>query len=250
MTDVVRPHESASYQLFMLALSLFALGIIAAQVALKLDPEVEAILDYADYLVCAFFFIDFLVSLRYAPNRWRYLSTWGWLDLLSAIPVLDAARWGRLARIVRIFRVLRALRAANLLASAVMRHRSENTFLAVSLLAVLLVVFSSIAVLQFETTEQSNIKTGEDAFWWAIVTITTVGYGDFYPVTPEGRLVAALLMCSGVGLFGTFSGLLAARLIAPDASSAESEIAALRAEIASLRQAIETQYQLRDRQQD
>ena len=65
--------------------------------------------------------------------------------------MLYAARWGRLARIVRIFGVLRALRAAKLLTSAVLRHRSENTLLTISLAAVVLVVFSSIAVLQFET---------------------------------------------------------------------------------------------------
>jgi voltage-gated potassium channel len=242
MTEAQRPHETASYQLFMLTLSLFALGVISVQVTLKLDPEVEKILDYADYLVCILFFTDFLISLWYAPNRWRYLYTWGWLDLLSSIPVLDATRWGRVARIVRILRVLRALRAANLLASAVLRHRSRNAFLAVSLLAVVLITFSSIAILQFETTAQSNIKTAEDAFWWATVTITTVGYGDFYPVTPEGRLVAVILMGSGVGLFGTFSGLLAARFIGPEVDpSTESDIGALRVEIAALRRQLEAQ---------
>src|SRR5688572_22908781 len=120
MTEAQRPYKTASYQLFMLTLSLFALGVITVQVTLKLDPEVEKILDYADYLVCILFFTDFLISLWYAPNRWRYLYTWGWLDLLSSIPVLDATRWGRVARVVRILRVLRALRAANLLASAVL----------------------------------------------------------------------------------------------------------------------------------
>jgi voltage-gated potassium channel len=74
--------------------------------------------------------------------------------------------------------VLGALRAAKLLTSAVLRHRSENTLLTVSLAAVVLVVFSSIAVLQVETAAWSNIKTVDDALWWAIVAITTVGYGD------------------------------------------------------------------------
>jgi voltage-gated potassium channel len=135
MTTAERPHESVSYQIFMLVLSLFALRTIAVQVTLKRDPEVENILGYADYLICTIFFIDFLLSLWYGPNRWRYGSTWGWLDLRRF------QCWGRLACIVRIFRVRRA---ANLLASAVLQHRSKNTSLAVSLLAVLLVIFSSM----------------------------------------------------------------------------------------------------------
>lgn len=60
-----------------------------------------------------------------------------------------------------------------------------------------------------ETAPESNIKTAEDAIWWAFVTITTVGYGDRFPVTTEGRIIAALLMTAGVGLFGTFTGFIA-----------------------------------------
>jgi voltage-gated potassium channel len=230
--------ESASYQLFMLVLSLFALGTLAAQVTIKLDPEIEDILDYADSMVCVFFFIDFLICLWYARRRWHYLFTWGWLDLLSSIPTLNIARWGRVARVIRIFLMLRVLRATKLLTWAVLRHRAQNAFLAAILLTILLIVFCSITVLQFETVRGSNIKTGEDAFWWAIVTITTVGYGDYYPVTVGGRLVAAILMSAGVGLIGVFSGLFATWFLAPGQDSKEVT-AALRTEIAALRQAIE-----------
>ena len=72
-----------------------------------------------------------------------------------------------------------------------------------------MVIFSSIAILQVETDPNSNIKTAEDAIWWAYVTITTVGYGDKFPVTTEGRIIAAVLMTVGVGLFGTFTAFLA-----------------------------------------
>mgnify|MGYP001293428771 CR=1 FL=1 len=79
----------------------------------------------------------------------------------------------------------------------------------VAILAVLMVIFSSVAILQVEDDPASNIKTAEDAIWWAYVTITTVGYGDKYPVTTEGRIIAAFLMTTGVGLFGTFTGFVA-----------------------------------------
>jgi voltage-gated potassium channel len=69
-----------------------------------------------------------------------------------------------------------------------------------------MVIFSSIAILQVEDSPESNIKTAGDALWWSYVTITTVGYGDKYPVTTEGRVIAAVLMTVGAGLVGTFTG--------------------------------------------
>lgn len=72
-----------------------------------------------------------------------------------------------------------------------------------------MIVFGSIAILEFEKGEETNINNAEDALWWSFVTITTVGYGDKYPVTTEGRIVAGVLMIVGVGLFGTFTGFVA-----------------------------------------
>jgi voltage-gated potassium channel len=77
------------------------------------------------------------------------------------------------------------------------------------LISITLVIFSSIAILNVETKPESNIKGAEDALWWAVVTITTVGYGDKYPITTEGRIIGALLMTAGVGLFGAFTGYVA-----------------------------------------
>ena len=73
-----------------------------------------------------------------------------------------------------------------------------------------MLILGSISILQVETVPESNIKTASDAIWWAFTTITTVGYGDVYPVTAGGRVIAALLIITGVGLFGTFTGFVAA----------------------------------------
>lgn len=231
---------SASYQVFMLVLCVYALAMLAAQTAVRFDPRTRDVLDYADYAVCAIFFADFWVNLIRATNRWRYFITWGWLDLLSSIPTFDIGRWGRLARVARILRMLRGLRATKVLATLVIRRRAQSAFLAATLVALLLLIFCSVAILNVESSSQSNIKTAEDAVWWAVTTITTVGYGDRYPVTSEGRAIAAILMCSGVGLFGTFSGFLAAWFVGPQGGedSVASEIRALRAEVASLRRAM------------
>lgn len=236
---VRRVAVSAPYQIFMLALCLFALLALAAQATIQLEPESVDVLQYADVVVCLFFFGDFLYSLWRAPSRTRYFVTWGWLDLLSSIPAINVARLGRLARVFRIFRVLRGLRASRLLAEVILERRAESTFLAATLVAVLLLVFASVSVLEFESHANSNIQTAEDALWWAFVTITTVGYGDRVPVTSEGRVVAAILMTAGVGLFGTFSGFLAAWFLKPGVGAETSELGELRKEIGALRGAIE-----------
>lgn len=75
--------------------------------------------------------------------------------------------------------------------------------------------------------------------WWAFATITTVGYGDRFPVSGEGRLIAAILMTAGVGLFGAFSAALAAWFLAPEEEATDQEIANLRAELAAIRQLLE-----------
>src|SRR4029079_207624 len=101
--------SSASYQLFMLVLCIYALAALAVERVVGVQPEIRSVLDYADYAVCVLFFTDFVISLWRADNRTKYLATWGWLDLLSSIPMFSVARCGGVARIVRIFRVLRGL---------------------------------------------------------------------------------------------------------------------------------------------
>jgi voltage-gated potassium channel len=230
---------SPMYQAAMLVLCIYAMASLATQVAVRLEPQVRLILEYGDDAVCVLFLLDFLLSLWRAQHRWRYFYSWGWLDLVSSIPTLDVARWGRIARVVRIFRIFRGLRATKVLTSVVLKHRAQNTFLAASLVALLLVLFCSIAVLQVEAVPDGNIKTADDAIWWAVATITTVGYGDRYPITTEGRFVAVILMCAGVGLFGTFSGFLAAWFLAPEEAQTDSELVALREEVKALREAID-----------
>ena len=230
----------------MLVLCIYSLGILAFQ-ATNPTPSTMKILDYADLMVCVLFLGDFLFSLYRAENKWRYFVTWGWIDLLSSIPAVDVLRWGRAARILRVLRVLRGLRAVHIMTTLVRENRGQHTVMALCLIVITVVTFASVAILQFHLRpwglrwtsrigRAGNIKSAEDAVWWAMTTITTVGYGDRYPTTTEGRMVAVLLMSAGVGLFGTFSGFLASWFSGEDEDATTKEIAALRAEIARLSQ--------------
>ena len=237
------PHVSeeqwAGYNAVILLVSLIAIGMLAVGVVVELTPTTRSLLAYVDLAVCGVFMIDFGISLVRAPNRWQYFLTWGWIDLLSSIPVIDSLRWGRAARVVRILRVIRGIKAARFLAAIVFHNRARNALLAGSFVAVVVVFLSSFAILQFESHNAGNITSAEDAVWWAICTVTTVGYGDLYPVTWEGRVVAFILMVTGASSFGALSGLIASSFVQSD-DDHQDELRDLTAEVASLRLLLES----------
>ena len=212
---LIEARVNLAYQGFMLFLCLYALLALSAEVLLPKTLQDHLILDYADYLICFVFFVDFLLNLKAAENKWRYLRTWGWIDLLSSIPYVEALRVGRVARVLRILRLLRALKVSRFVVLHLIRQRKDAVLYGVGAIAFTLVIIASIAVLSFENVPQANIRSAGDALWWALCTISTVGYGDFYPVTWEGRIVAAILMTTGVGMIGVLSGTMVSWLVQP-----------------------------------
>jgi voltage-gated potassium channel len=126
------------------------------------------------------------------------------------------------------------------------------TFLTI-LLTILVLTVSSTLVLQFESkSSDATITTGGDALWYSIVTITTVGYGDFYPVTPAGRITAMFIMFMGVGIIGALASILASLLVggsspaeeeatpaAEPAISVEDELATIKEELAVMHQLLQ-----------
>lgn len=199
MKDHVTP-----FQLVMLALSFYVLGALIADLFFNLSPEMAQLLDYLDIVVCIFFFFDFSIRFYAAPNKWRFMR-WGWIDLLASIPA-GLFMAGRLVRIVQILRLLRAIKSMRMLWRLMFRNRAKGIFASATTATLLLVAFGSMTILLVENPNpDSPIDSAEEALWWAFVTVTTVGYGDYYPVTTLGRVVAVLLMISGVGLFGSFA---------------------------------------------
>jgi len=190
--------------LVVFVLSIYVLLAILADTVFKLPAETSTLLTYIDNTICVFFFAEFCVRFYKAENKLAFMK-WGWIDLISSVPAVSYLRAGRILRLIRLLRLIRAFRSTQMFVKYVFRNKAKGAFTSVTLLAILLIIFSSIAILQVEKDPNSNIKSAEDAIWWAYVTITTVGYGDKYPVTMEGRIIAAVLMTAGVGLFGTFT---------------------------------------------
>jgi voltage-gated potassium channel len=190
--------------LLILVLSVYVLIALIVFTFFDLPPDVKKLLQIIDDGICIIFLYDFFLRFYKADNKLVFMK-WGWIDLVSSIPSLPFMRFGRLFRMIRLFRILRAFRSVKVLTQHVFKNRVQGTMSAVGIITFLVVIFASISILLVETDPNSNIKTAEDSIWWSLVTVTTVGYGDKYPVTTEGRLIGVALMFVGVGLFGTFT---------------------------------------------
>jgi voltage-gated potassium channel len=208
--------------LIVLILSIYVLGALIVDSVYILPTETSLLLNYIDYSICIFFFIEFCIRFRKAENKLKFMR-WGWIDLISCIPMIETLRAGRLLRLIRLLRIIRAFKSTKNVVDHIFANKAQGAFTSVSVIALLLVIFSAIGILQVENDPNSNIKTAEDAIWWAYVTITTVGYGDKFPVTTEGRIIAAILMTAGVGLFGTFTAFVASWFATDNNQNIESE---------------------------
>src|SRR3954467_3511295 len=226
---------------------------------LPIDPETRVLVNFYDNMICVVFLIDFTMNLLGSkPKQAYFVSRRGWLDLLGSIPsfgVFQLTALFRLARLSRLARITRIMRgqAGKDLVIDVLKNRSQYATFITILLAGMVLSIASILVLNEESrSPDANIKSGGDALWWAIVTITTVGYGDFFPVTGLGRITAFFVMVAGIGIIGALASILASVLVSPrpvddaedeareassDAAVAAiaSELAALRSDIAALR---------------
>ena len=193
------------WDVFILFLSCYVLAAMLCEAILNLPKDTTDLLQVLDTIICVVFLGDFLYRLITIKDKFGYLK-WGWIDFISSIPTLDAFRIGRLFRIVRVLRILRGVRSTKTFLQLVFRNRAQSTLATVSVFSIAMVIFSSVAILYVEVYPESTIKTAQDALWWALATITTVGYGDKVPVTVERQVIAAILMVTGLGLFSTFTG--------------------------------------------
>ena len=191
--ETVPPRKrSNSYNIFIFVLTILSLAIMVV-LLLPLAPQTLSLLRVYDNLICVIFLIDFAYTLFSTPKKSDYfIKERGWLDLLGSIPALGITQYGgllRLARLSRLARIARLMKGENKkeLVKDVLQNRSQYAAFITILLTILVLTISSVLVLQFESRDPaSSIQTGADALWYSIVTITTVGYGDFYPVTGAG----------------------------------------------------------------
>jgi voltage-gated potassium channel Kch len=229
----------AIYQTFIVAVTAIAIAIVVIYYVVPLPDTVREVLYILDSLLTPIFVYDFLAHVYYARNRLKYLGTIGWLDLIGAMPGIPALRLARIPSLLMRIRELQHATPAEARQTARQRL-AESTLLAVALVVILVVTVGSILIVLIEApAEGANIKTGSDAVWWAIVTVSTVGYGDRFPVTNEGRLIGTLMIVMGVSLFSVLTSYIATQFMARRKGTGPSETDLLRQEVVELRKTIQ-----------
>jgi voltage-gated potassium channel len=246
--------ESHAYDLFILVLTVLSLGIMVAML-MPLGDSTIGLLQFYDNLICVIFLLDFTIQMRAShPKSHYFLHQRGWLDLLGSIPSFGVAfrytgllRLARLSRLARISRLLKGKQRADL-ARDVLENRSRYALFITVLTTMVVLCLASVFVLGFESDAPgANITTGWNAFWYSIVTITTVGYGDYYPVSVGGRISGMFIMATGIGVIGALASILASLLVGGGSSeepaaappATDADLTAIRTELAELRTMLE-----------
>jgi voltage-gated potassium channel len=213
--------KGAGYEIFIGALSVLSIVNLVLLYAIR-DDNLNTVLLWINILLSLIFLLDFTYRLLSAESKSTYfLHQWGWADLLASLP-FEQAKALRLFRLVRVYRLLDRYGARSIVRSIV-DDRAESALLTLLLMGILVLQFGSLAMLALERDAAgAEIVTASDALWYVLATISTVGYGDLVPVSSGGRVLGAVIIVIGVGIFGTFTGYLANLFLAPRRASADA----------------------------
>ena len=214
-------------ELPLMVLAFVMIPLLVGPILWRLSPQEEAIFLSLDYFIWALFVVDMGIKIIVAPHRLAYLRR-HWLEVLVVV--------------VPFFRPLRLLRIFLFGSRAWvgMRRLVHVDFLLVY--GVGLVIIAATVVASVEGGEGASIQSFPDALWWAVVTITTVGYGDMVPVTAAGRTIAFILMLGGIAFFSGVTANLASFMVRVQDSHKQAlsqlvtEVEGLRQEVIRLRQ--------------
>lgn len=200
--------------LIVISLVTFALDTLP-----ELNPAVRHSLSVAEYVIVAIFTLEYVLRIAVSDRKLAFIfSFYGLLDLVAIAPFylavgldLRSVRVFRLLRLVRVFKLLRYTEAASRLYRAFLITKEEIVLF--TAITIMLLYLSAVGMYYFERDAQLNeFASVFHSLWWAIATLTTVGYGDVYPVTVGGRVFTFLILLLGLGIVAVPSGLLASAL--------------------------------------
>jgi len=207
----------------MLVLAFLMVPLLLGPELFDLSPELRETFFVLDWFIWAVFALELAIKTYLSQDRGIYLKR-HWFDvIIVVVPFL------RPLRVVRSLRFMRVARGARLLSFAMRVIYSAQAIIGrhgirYALLAGALLFFAAAGLALLFEREDGNINTLDEALWWAVTTITTVGYGDRYPVTTEGRAIAVFLMFLGISLFSLVTANVAALFVLPEQKKEEATL--------------------------
>jgi voltage-gated potassium channel len=207
----------------MTALAFLMIPVLLIPLVRPVHGAVAVSFDTADYVIWALFAVDYGVRFGLAADRPRFVRTHVFDLAVVALPFLRPLRALRALRglgELRAFRLLQVSRLAAFVGTGIGHAREiirrRGLHYVVGLVIAIMFVAAGLEVAFEAHARGSNIHSYGDALWWAVVTVTSVGYGDKYPVTAAGRAVAVVLMITGIALFGVVTASIASYFVEQD----------------------------------
>jgi voltage-gated potassium channel len=210
--------ETIIDEVVIVVLSLVSVGLLVLEVAGDTSPAQGRLLERIDFGIAFVFLAEYVVAFVRAPDRRVFLRQ-RWWEIFACIPISsEFARAARGLMLLRLVRIMRLLRVARLAARIHMLFRTSRSMLVDSSLlyittSIVIVFSASLGFHYFEMDINQNVHGFWDSFWWAMTTVTTVGYGDIYPVTTGGRIIAIFLMLTGIGTLGLYTAAIASYVL-------------------------------------
>ena len=208
-----------AFDFVVLFLIVFSIITLTIDTLPDLPPFVSDFLDISEIVITVLFTIEYLVRVAAAPKKIGYiLSFYGIVDLIAILPFyialgvdLRAVRAFRLFRIIRILKLTRYGRAMERFAKALSYAKEEVVIFFIA--TIIILYLASVGMYYFEHDAQPDaFRSIFDSLWWAVATLTTVGYGDIYPVTVGGKIFTFVILMCGLGVVAVPAGLISAAL--------------------------------------
>lgn len=194
--------------ILIFVLSIYVLLEMSLEFVLHFSAETTRILNSIDFVICLVFLADYFYSIVKAPKHLSYALS-HIFDLISSIPFIPGLRF---LRIMRVFRFVRGFRGIRSLINAFQKRPMGTALASYSVYVGIIFIYCSLAFNKYELLINDKVQGYGDSLWMAFTTLTTIGYGDIYPVSTEGRITAAILVLTGAGFFALLSGELASLL--------------------------------------
>lgn len=191
------------YDALILFLSIYVLVQLSLEIILTIPDNISLLLSWIDFSICVVFLIDWIVFFILSKNKKTYFKR-RIFDLIASIPftqILRPLRVLRVIRLTRTLRIMRGLKGANPVFRFLLKNPARSALTIYLSFTLLIYFYCSLGLYNFEKGFNASINNFGDVLWMAFTSLTSVGYGDIYPVTSGGRILAVILVTVGMGLF-------------------------------------------------